>query len=378
MTDVLANDPLPILVLSNESGVDVYSGRTDRTLAPAIFPSFPVPQATSLRLLAAKALPATPGMQLFALGGVAGASGIGQVIGESQMTVPMFVLPFLPDQLVPDPVVANFDDQVSPCQEIALGFLTETRVHVYPTCRLEAGTWVINALGATQRKFSDVTIPGAAIITGLETGDMNGDGHADLLINTPSHIFVAYGLGDGTFNSTSPPPTWNSGLQDNTASVFSYTIQGDSTSALVDFPLAIANLNQDGIVDFVLPKAVVLAQPMGAPYTLAALAPAAWTAARIASMNGTALPSIAAASGATVDYYAATGASGLLNHASYMATGTVGLPHIADVDGDGVNDSRLPRVGLGRDRRGRPHGDVRRGDRLPRAAHHPRPPPGDS
>lgn len=328
------------LVVSNSGGVDVLHGRSDRTLAPTVYPSFPIP-GTSVRLIAIEALPQNPGIELFVMGIGQGAGGsIVRVSTKNGQPTPVFALPAPPDKLATDIAIGNFFEStaLSPCDEFAMAFQGESRVHVYTPCRSNGATIEINALqlaagDPAQMILPDVMLPGATPVTGLRTGRINADTHLDLLVDTAAGIFVAYGVGDGTFHSS---PTVPASLGDNKASAFTLTVTGDGTAKISDFPLAVGDLDGDDIADLVLPKGIVFHKGDGT-YATSVLAPQPWTLARVADVNGNGLRDVIAASDVSIDFYNGTGTR-LLNHATYTAAGPVGFMSIGDVDGDLVND----------------------------------------
>lgn len=325
------------LVVSNSGGVDVLQGRADRTLAPTVYPAFPIP-GTSVRLIALEALPQNPGVELFVMGGTSSNAAILRVSTRNGAPDGLFALPALPDKLAGDIMIANFFESAtqSPCEEFAMAFQGESRVLVFTPCRLNGSTIELNRPigGLPQVLLPGVSLPANATATGLRTGRINADTHYDLLINTTAGIFVAYGVGDGTFHSSLPVPAASG---DGRASAFTMTVTaGGSSANIADFPLAVADLNLDTLADFVLPKGIVFNGGDGT-YGVSVLAPQPWNVARIADVNGNGLRDIIAATDSGIDFYNGTGTR-LLNHATYVAAGPVGFVAIGDVDGDLVND----------------------------------------
>lgn len=334
----LTPDTLADLVVTSTGGVTVLRGAANQTLAPTVYPSFPV-AGKSVRMIPVEALPQNPGVELFVFGGdSAGASGIARVSSKRDQPAPMFILPALPDQFAGEVNTANVVENLA-CNQIMLAFQTESKVRVYSSCRATVTGVELNmppqrAGDPPQKLLPDVIVPGGVKVTGLHVGHINHDvpvDHMDLLINTAGAIYVAYGVGDGTFHSSAAVPASGG---DGTASLFPITIDTDQKFSA--FPLAIGDLNGDGLGDFVLPNAIVFNRGDGV-YTVSAVAPQKWSTARIADLNGNRFPDVLAASQTAIDFYNGT-FTRLLNHTAYTAAGAVGFVTIGDVDGDLVND----------------------------------------
>ncbi|PRP92833.1 FG-GAP repeat protein [Enhygromyxa salina] len=117
------------------------------------------------------------------------------------------------------------------------------------------------AVSDTPETFS-LEIPGV--------GDVNGDGHPDLLLNitdndttTPDddRTYVAFGLGDGQFNSRADL-SGLSGLADRSAPLIAAHSWSSSNDPSVRFthatwPRAVADINGDGYADFLLSAGIV-------------------------------------------------------------------------------------------------------------------------
>jgi hypothetical protein len=172
---------------------------------------------------------------------------------------------------------------------------------------------------------------------------VNGDGHLDLLLvsdetfldgtDTRYKTYVAFGAGDGTFNSTQPAVV---GATDNLAAVV-----GLSVPAL---PLAAGDVNGDGKADFVFPGVIVFSRAACAQidkdcYDAMAVPFAGFSAARIGDFNGNDLPDIVAISSQVrgVFFFNGTGS----NATNLFEVPTEGYPStlsVGDFDGDLVQD----------------------------------------
>jgi hypothetical protein len=322
------------LILTGGQGVDVWRGQNDRTFAPTVFPSFPIP-GTGERLVPIKIQPQVLGTQLLLIM----TGSLLKVAGPSSQPQLMFPIDGGPELLAGDVAVGSFDESAaSPCDELALAFTTQSVVHVFTPCRADAkGQTEVNTPGATQRALPDVALPAGAKVKGLRVGHIDADAHLDLLVDSTQGVFVAYGVGDGSFHSTHPPPAPNpaSPAGDGKASAWK-PASDDGTPLDALLPLAIGDLNDDGRDDLVGPPGVLL-HVSDNVYRIVLSAPSLWTAARMGNLDGSHHGSFVAASASTLDVYQGTG-SLLFNHQSYTASGPIALVTVADYDGDLVDD----------------------------------------
>jgi hypothetical protein len=127
-----------------------------------------------------------------------------------------------------------------------------SEVIIYSLCKAAGFKWN-DDVGALPK----VKLPaGAQVSLGAVLADIDGDQRLDLLILGPQtsksdelptySTFVAFGAGDGTFNSTANPVP---GAVDHTA-----TLLDVEAAAL---PLAAGDLNHDGRADFVFPNTII-------------------------------------------------------------------------------------------------------------------------
>jgi len=105
---------------------------------------------------------------------------------------------------------ADIDDIPIPgigCDEVVMARAGDTSLRLYRLCDPsqppDAGL-VFEALPSPDVELTGTTV--RSNNAALAVTDFNGDGHADLLISgSDNNIHIAYGLGDGHFNSIPPP-----------------------------------------------------------------------------------------------------------------------------------------------------------------------------
>lgn len=346
------------LVFSKSSGVTTWRGRLDRTLVPTPYPSFEIGPNQPV-LIVARILDLTDDVLLVLDGHQIDEHYSGSVvvrIRNSVLDETQFLGKIdgeLPSDITGTPYVGQLDEASdSPCQEIVLAYgngqssvsmlytcSDAKTVNVFPRAALTPGSPtgykpprpVALPLGFTVRPNG----------VGVIGGDVNGDGHVDLVIDaegpgsaSPQTTVVAYGLGDGTFSSSATlAPVDNAG----------------SALALPDGPvLAVGQLTAktDHLADVVFPDQVVLAalDGTGGDAGASLITPAPrfvadqpWTEAFIADIDGDGALDVVAGGANRVDLYKGTGTA-LVTHVPFVVEGDVGGFSLADFDGDHVLD----------------------------------------
>lgn len=249
-------------------------------------------------------------------------------------------MPFDSATLIGGVPVGNVDEgAASPCDEMVLAPFLGSQVYVFSPCKQGGVSWNDDFAA-----LPPVTLPGATTVGGgVLLADFDGDGHLDLLIGgalpgppgegAEALALVAYGAGDGTFNSTSPAVP---GATDGKAAL--------TTLLLPNMPLAAGDINGDGRADLVLPHAFVMSVPgcnqlSKACYDAYPILLGGLIAARVEDFNGNGLPDVVAISGQvrSVFFFNGTGS----NVTNLFVVPTVGLPTTlasGDFDGDLVRD----------------------------------------
>ncbi len=351
------------LVFAASDGVTTWRGRSERTLAPTPYPSLQL-GAEESRLVEARSTrptddvlllvpldliaPGTPGSVLLEIGFDALPNGKSAFV----------VFPTndqLPSQIVGEiPVARLIDKPTSPCSQLALAFGSKAysdRVFVITTC-VDADT--LNAFDSTAGQTAppiaprEVKLPPGVVTRsgglGVRTGDVNGDGHLDLVLDAAAATlpdggadaapatYVSFGLGDGRFTSDRTTSTVDE----------SFTLLSDKTTTL-----AVGLVTTDPYPDLVLPNRIVLHIPGQGPVDDAGPpadevvinAPQTWGDARIADFDGDGVPDIIAGSNGRVDIYRASGNDiAKLTAAHYAIEGTASDFAVGDYDGDRAPD----------------------------------------
>jgi len=264
-----------------------------------------------------------------------------------------------------DPLVGKLNPQW-PCEEMILNFDSSESVFRYNPCSYDGTNPVGWNHGHEDVAFS---VPsGMQVATSASLVDANLDGLLDVMVGvvpvgTPAQEqaaeavpVVAYGVGNGTFNSSPPPPPPNPPPDPP-----ELPVPGDGKAVPLDvpvtpdhdrtgesnMPLAVADLNDDGALDFVMPDVVIasIEQP-GDGYqddplygVLVVNQDEDWDQAVIDDFNANGLLDVMAASskGTGITFLNGTG-TGLFNEFWLPTDGRPAHLTVGDFDGDLVHD----------------------------------------
>lgn len=314
----LSGDALSDLIVPYGAGVVAALGSRDRSLVSTSYPTLALPSGVKdAYFIAAKVLPQLPGQQILLL--IEGTDAVsGLFFIGSTGSIELLALGPAPDTLAGDVAVGNVNEDpvTSPCDELLIPVKGNNQIQVLELCKPDPTQgFVVNAGGAS----TAISLPsGDKIVGPLRLADFNHDGHLDAAVavsNGSSHfIDLAYGIGDGTFQQT-----------------FHEADIGQSV------PLAIGDLNDDGLLDYVDAHGVYVQKTSG--WETVATESDDWSDAVIADLNGNGLPDVLAAvanrPGATFLNGAGDG------HVSRFDVATEGpLSHlfVGDYDGDLIQD----------------------------------------
>ncbi|HEX4340909.1 MAG TPA: VCBS repeat-containing protein [Polyangiaceae bacterium] len=242
------------------------------------------------------------------------------------------VLPDVPSKLAGPVRSGRFDETPGalPCEELVLGYAGKSALDRIVPCKTD-GNGIVLAENATS---TPLPLPAGAKIAGPVTvEDVDLDGHLDLVVpavrGTTYEVDVAYGRGDGSFDSTpgADPTTVADGSAGKTL-----TLGGN-------VPLAVYDIDGDHRLDWVDATGIYLSRSGTDPVIAAANHQAHWTSAVIARFDGDTLLDVAVGSnqapGLTVFQNAG---GGTLTPFPVQTRGNVELLGAGDFDGDRVGD----------------------------------------
>ena len=238
------------------------------------------------------------------------------------------------------------DPVTSPCEEEMLAFIGGSDVLTLVPCRP-------TGVGG-EMEWNDGTVPtstalppGALAARGPLLGDLNADGHLDLLIEAAGcagcpRLFASFGLGDGTFHSQVAEVGSVSDADDLFAPYDGLTVESSDGQAtpLRSLPLAMADLDGDGVQDFVTDQAVWISRGSSTTYQrVVVVYDETWSQARIADFNANGLLDIITVVAGTTGMRFYNGAPGGLLNPLYLPTSEpIGHTAVGDFDGDLVLD----------------------------------------
>lgn len=318
----------------------VITGQPDRSLVPAVFPSFRFSGADAKPALiraASRRLPGGVDLSFFFAGTFKRPMGGTANLLTSADDGYVRELPVAVDGLIGEPVWGRFfTDASSTCGEVALAMKSGTNgaIHVFAPCRPKVGDSLASEW-APLRAPVVITPPGP--LEGIQVIDENGDGHSDLLFIVRKENGRAVYLARGsTAGFEDPVPT-----------------------DLLELPLASGDFDRDGKVDFVLPSLIALSSRPGTAVGDAGGADGGaggttpfrgyfarfsdrrvrWTSAKVGFFNGDDLLDVVAASSdqPDLDFFGST-REGVFVQSSISTSGPVSRLTVGDFDGDKLVD----------------------------------------
>ena len=325
--------PLPF-----QSGYVLALGAADRAPRLTAHPSVIIPpEVVSLHIAALDIFTYPPSDEALLLGKLdTGVAGLASFSLETAAVNIVAITEKGPEELASAIAHGNFDEDPvsSPCEEIAIPFAGDPQLLLMSPCRpLPEGGVELN-IGTTPVPLH--LTAGSTVACCLLADDVNADGHLDLAVAADdaggsTELQVAYGVGDGTFHSTSPPPPAAGDMAMSRLSAL-------GTEQL----LALGDVSGDGVPDAVTPRTVLISRPGREPELVASTEGADWSEAVIADLNGDGLRDVLAAVGGLPELIFLNNiGNGLFSHFRIPTVAPASRFSAADYDGDRVTDVAL-------------------------------------
>jgi len=322
---ITTSDALSSIVIGSNDTLAVWRGQVDRSLATVLYPTLPLPTTGDLRLfvgdgLSQKAGLAYLGDELFVMQGNASATAVFPGKQEAAAPVTLLTIPRpITDVLTPSIArLQNFPQ----CDSMVWGLPGGPQVYVYSLCITDS-FWAQNlsprvvlatkALDASSR---------------IVTGRVNADLLADLVIQTPSSVEVAYATGDGSFDANPFVGANGNGL---TAPMPLYAPKKDVNTNALPKVLAVGDIDGDNRGDVVDTAGIWLSSLPGYGYT------ATLSSAFLTDLNGDKKNDVIATTPLGTLFLFGT-SSKFLNAAFYALDAVPDRMTVADLDGDIVPD----------------------------------------
>ena len=349
----MTTSPRADLVFPVYPQIAVWRGQPARTFAPTLYPSFALAGDLPTALFGVeRANPKKAGTNtLFFIPDAVGTNVIAfddGVVGSDppvQTRYSLFTFTQNAFALAGRVVVGNFLEdrplRPSSCEDFALAFTGDSAVQVMTPCNKNE----INSEGPLQLKLPDVRFPGMRVTSGFQTADLNRDGHLDLVIDAQDaagigRTLLAYGTGDGTFNSTAvivgPPDS--AAKEDLNVVPRDPTCPANLVDVNCNYPLAVGQLTRaDNVPDLIYTNVIVVRTGTSPATTIASPFQTLWTEAHVVDLNGDGVPDVIAAGRRSIDVYTGTG-TGTFAHTTYSLAGAAANLTFGDVDGDFLPD----------------------------------------
>lgn len=312
------------IAFADLDGIALLRGYGDRTADFTVFPTITLPRGAHGKIVMTNALASQPGDEIVSLStGFGGAHALVGIELDKPATK-LLSLPSGEDSLTyrRGYSTGHFDEAL-PCSQIVLAYRGKASVELFSPCN-STGAWNVNG----PRKQVELQPP-AGIDQGVIPFDVDGDGDLDLVIGAGGRTYVAYGLGDGQFVSKK-----QNGLLDAAAP---YDLPLAARGPF-GFPLAIADLNLDGRIDFVMSHGAVLSEGIN-HYLAHENSVGNWTEAVVDNFNANDFPDIVTVVDGSLDLHFLNNAGdGVFGPAALPTEGVPDNLAVGDFDGDLLAD----------------------------------------
>ncbi len=333
------------LVFGTDYGVGTLRVSGDGTVLPDAYASQALPAGWNYRILAIHGKPEIPlGDGILVLLGsgekseLVGANGVGAGVSLGSLPQPL-------SQLAGELQAGNLDEGASsPCDEALFAFRGDPSVYAFSPCGA-LGEW--DTAGTPPSVVVTLT-EGHTADRGVRAAFIDQDAHLDLVLgDEDGRAYVAFGLGDGRFVADPAEPTATLGQAwPVTVTEGQCAAVGVASSA---FPLALGDVDANGVTDWIVPKGVQLVQSLAvdaASQTVKLSACAGnspfvgqWAIARVADLNRDGLLDLVAgaADQPDLDFLLGTGRE-RMNRSTLPTQGPVTHLITGDFDGDLISD----------------------------------------
>lgn len=329
------------LIFSN-GRIGVVPGRQDRAWVPAAFSSYVV-EDSRVRVIGVRERDVVAGgIPVVAFATIEGASGLFVPNLVSLLLEPRVRLDKTVDDLAGSLLAADLvTGPESPCAEVVLGFRAEARLFVFDMCEPFVNDGLADVNWRAEPRLQVVPLP-VPVDEGPLAGDLDGDGHLDVVFGSGGVAHAVYGDGAGLLPDAEPLEPLLLGERPEPGSQ-----PLPEPEAPFPMPIALGDFSGDGIADFVQSQELLVSRPIadgsGIGYQRVASTPAEpWTMAQIADLNGNGFPDVVAASAGASGFMFFNGTGGPRLVDARVATARPLLfINTGDFDGDLLGDLAL-------------------------------------
>lgn len=326
-------------------GVAVFHGNAQHTADFVSYPATLLKSQSTVRAIPIDVLPDQKGDELVGFVATSKTTAAFEILPDRQtQEATLLALSFPAENMSGAIVWGKLVELPSAhCDSIVFAQTGKTSVSLFSPCRpsgMAGFEWNIQTgdQNVPDPKFvppTSVALPATAQVdAGVMLARVDADAHLDLLIGASKKTYVAYGNGDGTFG-TAPPDALNVPQGKQGAAVeFTGLPEG------VELPLALADLDGDGLSDVVAPGGIYFFHPGMKTYAQVYTNVAAeWTEAAVADFNRDGLVDVIGGSDTELNLQFLNNAGdGGFNETAVPTNGPPSHLTMGDFDGDLVRD----------------------------------------